>query len=171
MGVCHSFSANDENRAPAMIPTRRKAKLPPHLSYPIGAQDISEALADLPHVESFSLIFSDRPIYRASEFNRWLSEQRPYMIMEAKYNPARKPGIGASNDMIEKGVYDEKCVLRVYPVLSERRHLANRLLREQGLPAIAQWLRSSHGFGTSLKFVELEFSPADESLAIRKAGV
>ena len=47
----------------AMIPTQYKAKLPRHLSYPIGAESLSEALAGAPHVESLSVTFSVQAVW------------------------------------------------------------------------------------------------------------
>ena len=40
-----------------MIPTEFKQRLPKHLSYPIGAEALSEALADTPNVEAITLFF------------------------------------------------------------------------------------------------------------------
>lgn len=155
-----------------MIPTRLKAKLPRHLSYPIGAKAISEALADAPHVGPLSVTFWDQAVWPASEFRRLLSERLPYKIMEAVYQPASKPGISASHSMIERGWYYEKWELRVYSVLSEFRHAANRLLREQGLPAVALWLKSSDraGWVERCQRVDLVFNPTDESLTIQESS-
>lgn len=41
------------------IPTRVKSKLSRGLSYPVGAEAISEALASASHVDAMSLWFSD----------------------------------------------------------------------------------------------------------------
>ena len=73
--------------------------------------------------------------------------------------------------MLEGGWYCESWRLTVYPVLSEFRHLANRLLSEQGLPAIAGWLRSSGcaGWSERLQRIELVFGPVDGSLVVRES--
>src|SRR5579883_595496 len=110
-----------------MIPTRLKAKLPRHLSYPIGAEALSKALADAPHVESLAVTFWDEAVWPTSEFRRLLTERLPYRIMAAEFRPARGPGLTGSNDMLEGGWYNESWQLTIYPVLSEFRHLANRL--------------------------------------------
>lgn len=153
-----------------MIPTRFKCKLPRHLSYPIGAEAISEALAGALHIDSLSVLFSDHAVWPAAEFLRLQKERLPYSITTAAFSPARRPGLKGSAVMIEKGWYDEQWELRVYPVLSEFRPLANRLLREQGFPAMANWLRSSvqPGWMTVSRRVELVFNPTDGSLAVRE---
>ena len=40
-----------------MIPTRYKSKLPGDLSYPLGAQAVSEALAGVPQFDALTLTF------------------------------------------------------------------------------------------------------------------
>lgn len=149
-----------------MIPTRHKAKLPRHLSYPVGAGSISEALAGVPHFEALSVTFWDEAAWPASEFRRLLAGRLPYKVMAAEYQPARKAGISGSDHMVQLGWYEEKWELKVYPVLVELRPLANRLLRGEGLPAIVKWLKTSDrsGWITTWQRVELMFSPTDESL-------
>ena len=61
----------------------------------------------------------------------------------------------------------------IYPVLRELRHPANRLLRERGFPDLFKWLRDVQGssLGLTVRWLELVFSPADESLLSRSGGV
>jgi hypothetical protein len=155
-----------------MIPTRLKAKLPRHLSYPIGAGAISEALAGAPHVEAFTVMFWDAAVWPASEFRRRLSERLPYVVMGASYSPASGPGLVGSDRMVQDGWYEEKWELRVNPVLPEFRHPANRLLREEGLPAIVRWLKSSGRAGWTATWhrIDLVFDPAEGSLASQECS-
>lgn len=155
-----------------MIPTRLRAKLPRHLSYPVGAGVISDALAGAPHVDALSATFWDRAAEPASEFRRLLLKRLPYTVMAAEYRPARKPGISASDQMVKDGWYDEKWELTVYPVLAEFRPLANRLLRAEGLPAIVAWLRSSGrpGWIATWQRIELAFNPTDGSIASKASS-
>ncbi len=156
-----------------MIPTRHKAKLPRTLSYPIGAEAISAALAGVPRAGSFSLTFRDQAVWPASEFQRFLRERLPYTILAAEYRPAQKPGYGGDRRMAEAGWFDQKWELRVCAVPRELRPLASRLLRDQGLPAVAEWLRSSErpGWEHHWQSIELVFGPAEEALAPRvKSG-
>lgn len=153
-----------------MIPTSYKAKLPRFLSYPIGAEALTEGLKGAPRLESLSLWFSGKPVWPDSLFQRALAEKHPYMILVARYEPAHKPGYGGANSMVKSGWYDEKWELNVYPVVRELRHLANRLLREQGLSWVAEWIRSSEqaGWLGRQQRIELIFNPIEESIAAQK---
>jgi hypothetical protein len=154
-------SAMDRAR---MIPTRHKAKLPRYLSYPIGAQALTEALASAPRAEAFTVSFWGKPVWPDSRFRRDLAEQHPYTILVAEYRPREKPGYGGCRSLAEKGWYDEKWQLTVYPVVRELRHLANRLLLDRGLPLVVEWLRSSQraGWVSRTQRIELVFHPAAE---------
>lgn len=155
-----------------MIPTSYKVKLPRHLSYPVGAEAVSEALAGAPYFESLTLGFSDRAIWPGAEFRRLLRERLPYKLMRAAYRSSNKAGFITSNAMARQGWNDVSWELTVYPVLSELRHLANGLLLEQGLPAVAGWLKSSHraGWMSRSQQILLEFNPADGTLAILQSS-
>ncbi|HEX7184613.1 MAG TPA: hypothetical protein VF756_22505 [Thermoanaerobaculia bacterium] len=155
-----------------MIPTLYKSRLPGHLSYPIGAQALSAALAGAPHAEALTVAFSEHAVVSALDFQRLLRTRQPYRILRAEHEPARRPGISASNQMVEKGWYDEKWEIRVFPVLRELRHLANRLLKEEGLPAVAQWLRSSQqkGWDSRQQWIELVFDPSGETITVHEGG-
>jgi hypothetical protein len=157
-----------------MIPTRSKAKLPKTLSYPLGAEAISEALAGAPHADELSLSFYDRAVWPATEFNRFIREGLPYRILSAAYMPPLKPGHSAPNTLVESGWYQGHWSITVYPVLRELRHAAGQLLRELGLPAVVRWLRSSGraGWDTRQHSIGLVFSPTNGTLSIaREDGV
>lgn len=126
-----------------MIPTRHKARLPKSLSWPLGAEAISAALADAPHVADLTLSFADSPVWPASEFQRLLRESRPYPLLVAQYRPASKPGYGGMTALVERGWFEAKWELQVNPVPRADRAAAAAALRETGLPAVAEWLRSS----------------------------
>jgi hypothetical protein len=153
-----------------MIPTRYKAKLSRRLSWPIGAEALTEGVAEAPHAEQLTVSFLGK-LYRPDSPNhRILDEQRPCTILAAEFKPARKPGYGGTQYLLERGLYDEKWMLTVYPVLRELRQLANRLLKEQGLPALVRWLWSSQRVGWSMRSnrIELVFSPTKESISVRE---
>lgn len=155
-----------------MIPTRYKSKLPGHLSYPIGAEVLSKALEGSPHAELLSVGFRENPLIFASDFQRLLSERQPYLLLRAEYKPAQRPGISASNDSVEKGWYDEKWELDVYPVLRPLRSLAHGLLLGTGLPAVAQWLWSSRrdGWSRRQQWLDLIFDSGAESIVAREGS-
>jgi hypothetical protein len=155
-----------------MILTRFKEKLSKHLSYPIGAEALTEGLAGAPHVEFLALSFWGHPFWPNSRFQVVLAEHQPYKVLAARYWPAHKLGYGGAPSLMPAGYYDEQWELTVYPVVRELRQLANRLLRERGLPLLVQWLRSSERAGWMSRSHEFElvFSPAEELLAARESS-
>ncbi|MCU0876120.1 MAG: hypothetical protein MUE50_27680 [Pirellulaceae bacterium] len=155
-----------------MIPTQYKSKLPRPLSYPIGAEALSAALVGAPHAESFSVFFYERPVEPASRFQTILAQKHPYVLLVAEYRTRKMPGYTGAQFMIDRGWYGEKWEVTVYPVLRELRHEANRLLRDGGLPLVAQWLRSSAhaGWLSRDQRIELVFNPAEETLSAQESS-
>jgi hypothetical protein len=147
-----------------MIPTRHESKIPKTLSYPLGAEAISEALSTALHVEDFSLSFRNSPIWPASEFHRLLRESLPYKLMVVEHHPALKLNYA------HQGVYNEEWNLRVNPVQRQLRQQAGELLKKQGFPAIIEWLRLSHqpGWGTRQHRLALVFNPAKGALTLQR---
>ncbi len=151
-----------------MIPTQHKSKLPKTLSWPMGAESISMGLLNAPHIDQLSLWFSDSPVWPASAFQTLLRESQPYEILVASYSPPSRPGYCGANFMVERGAFNAKWELRVYPVLRSVRAVAASLLKEQGLPALAQWLRSfgSVGWEAHHQRMSLTFAPMDGTLEL-----
>jgi hypothetical protein len=150
-----------------MIPTRSKAKLPKALSWPLGAEAISQGLAGEPHVADLSRSFWVAPVWPASAFQRLLRDSLPYTVLVAEYRPASRPGYSAPTSMVERGWFEAQWVLRVHPVLRSLRAVAGAVIREQGLPSVAEWLRSStrSEWPSRSHRIELVFSPADGTLS------
>jgi hypothetical protein len=155
-----------------LIPTRYKSNLPGHLTYPVGAEALSNALEGLPHVEKFSIFFSASPTISASEFQRILVQGRPYGVLRAEYRRPEKPGISGSNDDVEKGWYAESWGLMVFPVLRKLRSLVRPLLLAEGMPAVAGWLRSSGQAGWEMRtrWVDLIFDPSSGAITTREGS-
>jgi hypothetical protein len=149
-----------------MIPTRSKAKLSHILSYPIGAQEITEGLGNSPHVDNLSLSFRESPIWPASAFQKVLADRCPYRILSITYIPPSKPGYSGANSMVESGWYGERWELDVFPVPRVIRQAANRVLKEIGLPAVVRWLSDVDraGIGRGHRRLELEFDPTPATL-------
>jgi len=135
-----------------MVPTQFKSKLPKALSYPLGAATISDALVNAPHVADLELSFFDAPVWPASEFQRHLRDSLPYKILAASYRPAFRSNYGVGQFRNE-----EKWELQVYPVLRHLRHKAKQMLTQQGLPTVAEWLRSSNQTGWETRQHTLTF--------------
>jgi hypothetical protein len=136
-----------------MIPTGFKLRLPKHLSYPIGAEALSDALADAPNVEAITLFFGTSQ-WPVSGTKRALAGGMPHDILVADFWPANYRG---SN---------ENWFLYVYAVPRDLRHLVNRLLREQGVPHLSGWLRASLRPDWRLRHhrLVLRFIPVEESI-------
>lgn len=150
-----------------MIPTQFKSKLPQTLSWPVGAEAITAGLGDAPHVDSCRLWFSDSPAWRASEFQRTLREALPYAVLVIEYVPAIRMGYSASKALAAAGLYDAKWRVHVNPVPRTWRATVGRLLREDGLPAAAKWLRSINVTGSENVHhrLELVFAPIEGTLS------
>jgi hypothetical protein len=109
-------------------------------------------------------------MWPASEFQRRLREGLPYPVLAAEYAPAHKPGYYGAKSLVEGGWYDARWSLRVYPVLRELRHGVAQLLREQGLPAVVEWLRSSGraGWEGRQHRLQLVLSAAEGTLLVQR---
>ena len=150
-----------------MIQTRHRSKLPKTLSWPVGAETVSAALNDAPHAADLTIQFFDSPVWPASAFQKLLRQSLPYAILVAEYHPRSNPGYIGSASMVEAGLFDARWELRVNPVPRSLRAAAGALLRDQGLPAVADWLRSSRRAGWLGRYHRLEvvWAPADGTLS------
>lgn len=154
----------------AVIPTHFKSKLANTMSYPIGAEALTHGLGGAPHVADLRIWFLEEPCWPASRFREILANKTPYRVLSVGYSPARKPGYTGSNWQFEKGYFDVKWKVRVYPVQRELRHAAKELLLTQGLPVIVKWLSGSSrgGWLERGQFIELVFNPKETTLAARE---
>jgi hypothetical protein len=153
-----------------MIPTHLRNRLPGGLSYPISASVVSEMLDGAPRIDRARLSFIDRPHWRATVFHRWLRERTPYPIFEGSFRATGDKARSGASAYWRRAPNDEyECEFRIYPVRRELRSLANRLLREQGLPLVRNWLDRSRQ--TSLQFrgqtLRLVFDVDEEQLTTR----
>jgi hypothetical protein len=116
-------------------------------------------------MEALAVYFKDGPAYWASESQRIFRERRPYSILVATYEPAWFGGYGVHG-------HDARWSVWITPVLRESRHLANTLLRQQGLPALARWLRlpKPAGWDQRTHRLDLVFDPIEESLTAQEAS-
>lgn len=115
-----------------LIPTSFKSKLPQALSYPIGAEVLSSAFADVPQFSMFKLNFwffgQVRP-----------DREKNYVVLEIAY---RKTGRACfwGKDAVEKGLLDRKWTITVRPVPRNRRHPIKTKLHSDVLPLARRWL-------------------------------
>lgn len=152
-----------------LIPTRARVKLPYHLSFPIGAEALSESLEKAPRREILGLFFRSRPVLASAEFQRWLREQEPYPILVAEYRPALDEETKKTSVLEKLGLTDERLEIAVYPVAREVRSIANELLGDLGLVHLAKWLKGATTLGAnSVRRLELVFSPKEGTIEIRE---
>ena len=155
----------------AVIPTDRKQKLPARLSYPLGAKEVSEALAGVPQFDRFALSFHGRPMHSAVEFDAVLRAGAPHLVFRAAFHK-REPFLSSPNLFVESGWYDPQWELTVYPVPRQHRHAANVALTKQALPKVKQWLSQpgAQAWRSGYKALEFLFSPKDGSLSCHEQG-
>ena len=81
-------------------------------------------------------------------------------------------GYSASKAMAAAGSYDAKWEVRVNPVPRGWRAVVGRLLREEGLPAATDWLRSIDvgGWENVHHRLELVFVPGEGTLLKKASG-
>lgn len=103
-----------------LFPTLRKARISSRLSYPIGAQAISNELADVPQAQSLDICFRDK-------YETLKTRGASYTIFEVSYSGTRW--------------YQPGWHIVVQPVPKEMRHVVNQALKTEFFPAIRMWLK------------------------------
>ena len=112
-----------------IIPTLLRAKIARSLSYPIGAEQISAALAATPQFAELKLRFS-----------RFYGEQRRghYRFIEAQYSIG---GLAGALGGPKVPTFE----INVHPVPRIFRHRIKEYVVETALPQIAEWLVERSG--------------------------
>lgn len=122
-----------------LIPTRNKSKLPKSMSYPLGAKEISEALAEVPQYNELSVTFIDRSTFWASKFNESIKNKEQIQVVEINYTRL-KGGISTPKKWLEEGYPYSGWNIKIYAVPKENRHQANAALKAIVLPRLKEWL-------------------------------
>ncbi len=123
-----------------LIPTQHKDKLPQGFSYPIGAKELSEALADAPQHALMALSFHDRDTFWASEFKDRIKKKGTIKVIEIEYCRSHAYP-GAPQYFVESGHFEPKWKICVYALPSEHRHDVNTALIELAMPVYKEWLQ------------------------------
>lgn len=154
-----------------MIPTRYKSKLPHTLSYPVGAEAVSEALRGVPQETALTIGFYDRPTLFASEFRKMRDSNSPYPIFDAAFRHIQ-PGLSASRQFIAEGWYEETWELSVYPVPRALKSVARQALLTEGLPGIMRWLSTDRqpSWRHGRKRCEIFFAESERRIILRESG-
>jgi hypothetical protein len=125
-----------------VISTKSKSKIPKTHSWPIGAKAISDALKDTQQYELLEIRFR----FWAGFMND-RGKGFPYPVLCVAYS-GPKNFFSGSNWMAEKGYYDPKWEIVVYPVPRLWKHVIKGMLIAEALPKIRGWLISNvHSMG------------------------
>ncbi len=122
-----------------LIPTRHKDKLPREFSYPIGAKEISDAMADVPQYALLSLIFHDKDTFWASEFKERIRNEKVIKVIEVEYFRSHAYA-GAPKDFVESGHFEPKWTVKVYALPVQYRHDVNVAIKNFAIPIYVSWL-------------------------------
>lgn len=107
--------------------------MPQTMTYPIGAEPISEALFGIPQFERLAIWFSS-----TSSIQEARKQNKPYKIFEVSMIHLLK-SLSSPQKFIEDGFYDENWEIHVYAVPRELKSAAKRLLIDEALPKAKQW--------------------------------
>ncbi|MGA2254563.1 MAG: hypothetical protein ABSG53_07880 [Thermoguttaceae bacterium] len=151
-----------------MITTRYKEKLPGHLSYPVGLELLATELGQVPQGDKLSVSFFAHA-GRVTEIEDKRRSGAYYPVLAARFHHSRL-GLSEANDLREHGFYDPIWGIVVYAVGRKHRAVARTLLREQGLPAVATWLRTprSDTWSQGRKEIVVCFNEKDQSVIVEK---
>ena len=118
-----------EDTRPIIIPTRYKAKISGELSFPIGAEKISAALASVPQLSKLVLQFGS-DYKQKTRSGRYTCLRVRYARLSLPVNPLSSSGIPLFNEW----------EIEVKPVPRTCRHRIQEHIVHVALPQIERWL-------------------------------
>jgi hypothetical protein len=121
-----------EGLQPTIIPTSSRSKIPRTLSYPIGAEAISAALASAAQLSEIKLIF-----YFWSDFNL---RRREYEFLRVEYLKSARAAEKWPIWSLYRRPPQSRWEIVVQPVPRVFRHRIRQYILDSALPQIAQWL-------------------------------
>ena len=131
-----------EPKAPALIPTRFRQPIARELSHPIGAEQLSAALAGVPQFEALSVsfygiphLFADTRPARSRE-----AEREPQRVLAAWFTNRRLGISGSQVHPLEAESFGERWGLTVYPVPRGLKATVRAALGAEGLAVVREWL-------------------------------
>lgn len=108
------------------------------MAYPIGAEILSESLANVPQFEKLVIWFSSYN-YSASNRQQLRKENEPYEICRISMIHPLK-AFSASKYFIEEGFYNENWEIHIHPVPRELKNVAKQILIQDVLPKAKEWM-------------------------------
>lgn len=118
-----------------MFPTTLRDKLPPFLSYPVGAAVMSRELAGTPQAAEMRLTFNANRALQHKETRR-----QPYLVLRVNYAHVPMASFGSSRIMESFGFFDPNWSITVFAVPRDMRQVVVQLMTETGIPRIREWL-------------------------------
>jgi hypothetical protein len=147
----------------ALIPTQYKTKLPHTVSYPLGAEALSVAFADVPQ-------FSDMTVRFWFYSQKNCTRSKTYKVLQISYSRSAM-ALTTGDTALRNGWLEKKWQIVVEPVPRERKHFIKGLLEREALPLARTWLiengnRDEIG-GLTLAF---SFDEETEMLKVEKSS-
>lgn len=115
-----------------VIPTLSRAKIARYLSYPVGAEQISAALAATPQLAELGLHF----YHWSDQRLRW----RNYEFLRVEYMSGPSPAREWPVDSLFRRPSQDRWEVVVQPIPRILRHRIKGYIVETALPQVAQWL-------------------------------
>jgi hypothetical protein len=136
------MTAPPEPPAPAQIPTRYRQPIAKDLSHPIGATQLSAALAGVPQFDALSVSFSGVPhLFADTRPGRSDEvEREPQPVLSAWFTNRRLGVSGSQVHPLEAESFGERWGLTVYPVPSGLKATVRAALGAEGLAVVREWL-------------------------------
>jgi hypothetical protein len=156
---CDSMRSWAAHSRRSVIRTIHKAKLAAALSYPVGAEIISSALAAAPHRDRLELRSSD-----ISPLRNTGNLPRSYPALHLQYIN-RPPSVSSPKDRLSDFL-GEHWSLTVYPVRREQKFTVRQLLSSDGFPQLLTWLSKPRPpiWYSGCKRIEIIFDEDDSKL-------
>ena len=156
-----------------MLPTAHRQALPQGLSYPLGAQALSEALAGTTRFDSLTLHFSAG--YDSNARQKALEQmarQEALTVLSVLYAHI-VPGRSSSNALVDSGYYQPRWELHLAAVPSEFKAKVKALLLSNALPTIRNWLNrpaESWGYGRKCLKVSVTLPELECALSMEESS-
>ncbi len=131
-----SMGAEETRRI--IIPTFSRAKIPRNLSYPVGAEAISEALISVAQFQELKLIFYLSKFAIGVRSGRY--GLRSYEFLRVEYLNNAKPGEGWPVSSLFPRPPQSRWEIVVQPAPRALRHQINQYILRSALPEVRRWL-------------------------------
>jgi hypothetical protein len=115
-----------------LIPTHYKTKIPKNLSYPFGAEILSNALKDIKKYDDLSVAFSDYPFRNKSEYKKLIENKKQIPVLDISYRYDKYPFFGE--------YWDKDFCITIYAVPRDKNKIIRDTILEIGIPIIKEWI-------------------------------